>query len=95
VPPENLYTVVLEYRGGTYISQVLGPSLSAALKQWANALNENDLANWGLSRPELTEVIEDDPALLDGCINAWCLTGLSGSEELILLNVVATIGARN
>lgn len=93
--PETLYTVVLEYRGGTYVSQAFGPSLSTALLHWANEIDENDLADWGLSRPELMEVAEDDPALLEGCVNAWCLTGLSGSEELILVNVVATIGARN
>jgi len=34
-----LYTIVMDYRGGTYISQVDARSVAAALKVWAAALD--------------------------------------------------------
>jgi hypothetical protein len=88
---EILYTMILEYGGGTYISQTSGGSLSSALKNWASALGENELATWGLSRVDLFEIAEDDPVLLEGCVSTWCITGLSSSEHLIVVNIVATL----
>ena len=89
-----LYTVVMDYRGGTYISQVRARSVAAALKVWAAALDTAAIAGLGPQRK--IELIEDvkgsrgqEPALLDGLVNAWCATALT-SGGLALMNIVAT-----
>jgi hypothetical protein len=89
---ETLYTIVLDYKGGTYISQSPAESPEAALTKWANAIGENDLVNWGLSRAEITQLPEDSPVPLKGCLNVWCVTA-STKEGLMLVNIVATEAA--
>jgi hypothetical protein len=81
-----LYTVVLDYRGGTYISQVNAGSVAGALKIWADALDIGAVARLGPQRKG--ELIDDikmqlssgqPPAPLDGLVNAWCASALNGA----------------
>ena len=86
----RLYTVVLDYRGGTYIGQASGDSVNAALSQWVSKLKHEELTEWGITRDELADIAgSDEPVLLKGCINVWCLSG-STNSGLALLNVIAT-----
>lgn len=87
-----VFTFVLEYKGGTYISQTFGPSLSVAIANWARTRTDRDLATWGLGRGDLNELVADNPVLLDGCRNVWCMSA-STDEGLILVNIVATATA--
>jgi hypothetical protein len=86
---EKLYTMLLEYNGGTYVSQVSGNTVGVAIKKWAKAVTNQDLENWGLTRTEVTGLTNDNPLPLVGCSNVWCLTD-SAKKGLILVNVVAT-----
>lgn len=89
----KLYTVVLEFGGGTYIAQVSGDSPGAALPDWLSRLHDEDLARWGTTRSELTSIIESDPpSPIDGCLGVWCLTG-SVKKGLVLINIIATDGS--
>jgi hypothetical protein len=92
---EHLYTIILDYKGGTYVSQFLGPTPSAALQQWAHRIPETDLQQWKLERNELSTVIaQGDLVLLTGLSNVWCQTGSDHSGQLLLLNIVATESIR-
>ncbi len=91
-----LYTVVIDYRGGTYISQVHARSVADALKIWAAALDTAAIGGLGPQRKvELIDDIKEqlslgqEPALLDGLVNAWCASALT-SGGLALINIVAT-----
>jgi hypothetical protein len=92
-----LYTIVMAYRGGTYISQVNARNVVAAVRAWAAALDVDAVSGLGPTRKaELIHDIEetslrwDGPALLDGMVNAWCTTALT-SGGLALINIVATV----
>lgn len=71
-----LYTVVLEYRGGTYISQVNARNVIGALQVWAEALDIAAVAGLGSRRKaELIDDIKEQllhgvmPTPLDGLVN--------------------------
>jgi hypothetical protein len=86
---EPLYTIFLEYKGGTYISQLRAPQLSVVLELWANQISDIDLAEWGLNRSSLIAAISrGDLVPVTERVNVWCLSGTDGGDELILLNVV-------
>jgi hypothetical protein len=86
----KLYTVVLDYQGGTYIAQVAADSPAAALPRWLTRLKDDDLAQWGTTRVELSNILRtEDVVPIDGCVNVWCISG-SGKNGLVLINLIAT-----
>jgi len=85
----SLYTLILEYRGGTYISQIQSESPTAAVKKWSTTITDHNLAAWGLDRTDLVLLSGDNPIPVENCMNIWCLTG-SAKNHLMLLNVIAT-----
>ena len=87
----NLHTIFLDFRGGTYVSQIRSTNPLEALKDWAKSLPEEDLHVWQLRRDDLIRVIQDGSLIpLADCLNVWCLAGVGKGDELILLNVVTT-----
>lgn len=86
-----LFTMILEYRGGTYIAQIGSDSPSQALEQWIRELSSKSLRAWKLSRADLESVVrEHPPVLLNEFSNVWCVIG-SGRRHQILINIVATV----
>jgi hypothetical protein len=85
----SLYTIILEYGGGTYISQIHSESPETAVKKWSTTITDQNLVVWGLERADLVLLSNDKPLPLENCVNIWCLTG-SARNHLILLNVIAT-----
>ncbi len=60
-----LYTVLMEYRGGTYIEQAEAASESEALRTWVQIIDPSSIHGLGVSRKaHLIAVIEND--LADG-----------------------------
>ncbi len=87
----TLYTVFLEYGGGTYIAQVLSESPTCALAKWMADLRPEKLKAWKLPSGDLKSVLSENPPLaLDDVSNVWCVVG-NGKREQILINVVATV----
>lgn len=86
----SVYTIILEFRGGTYISQVRSENVSSALSQWIWQLKNEDLAAWKLDREALKDIQGTAiPVALTGCLNVWCLSGIAG-EWQVLINVIKT-----
>jgi hypothetical protein len=86
-----LYTFVLDFAGGTYISQVNAPSTTSASVKWAKELDIFGLKGVGRKNKEslINQMKEEEPQRLDGLINAWCVTAtLRGG--LALINIVQT-----
>jgi len=73
-----LYTFLLEYRGGTYVSQVRARSLSLAIEAWTAEFMRIKVPGLGLrSKSDLAEkILRDAPTTVDGLINTWCSSAL-------------------
>lgn len=91
-----LFTVILDYRGGTYVSQVEASGPRAALLAWAVALDPRDVKFLGEKRKQslIRELEHDeydlyDPVALAGMRNAWCT--FAPLPSLALVNIVATV----
>ena len=86
----SLYTIVLEFGGGTYISQATGENVSSVLSKWISQLDDKDLSAWGLDRDTLVSIhAATIPVALTDRINVWCLSGIAGKRQ-VLINVIKT-----
>ena len=85
------FTFIMNFRGGTYISQVNAMNIDGALVDWAKNLNINDIQYFGpSSKLELIELMSQDyiyPVLIHGMENVWCMGG-SLKMGTFLLNIV-------
>jgi len=88
---EELYTILAEYRGGTYVSQVRAQTPSQALQHWSGEkpAGRGDIPS--RVRLEIRKQLSggDAPVPVSGQQNVWCASG-SYRDELILINVVLT-----
>ena len=88
-----LFTVVMEYNEGTYISQIKNASPENALRLWGTSLDLNTIPNFGSKSKKilLNELLDCNHklVLLDKMVNAWC-TSLVIRNKLILLNIIKT-----
>jgi len=85
------YTFIVEYRGGTYISQYFGVNLFDALSNWS--LNLDKKIYTKKKREQIQSEVnidENAPILLDTLSNVWCTCYLSG-KFFVLLNIVETV----
>ena len=86
----RFYTIVLDYKGGTYIGQSTANSVRQALTKWLSQQSDQELARWKINRDELQDILSsDEPIPLGGCTNVWCLSG-STKRGLALINIIAT-----
>jgi hypothetical protein len=87
---ENLYTLVVEYKGGTYISQFKAATPQEALLRWANTRpSRGEVASH--VRLAIRKQLDNGngPVALEGCNNVWCQSGVF-KRQLILIHVVCT-----
>ena len=90
----SFFTVIVEFGGGTYISQVNAQGPSEALAGWITAQSDADLSSWKLDRTELTKLFaEVSPYALDGLQNTWCVSA-SLAKGLVLANIIKTVSAK-
>lgn len=88
-----LYTFVLDYEGGTYVSQVDAPSFGVAPAIWAETLVPGVVHGMREAsiRQLRNELAEKEAVLLEGLTHAWCITALVRGK-LALINYVQTCG---
>ena len=87
-----LYTFILQYDGGTYVSQVVEQNNLDAMRKWLRELDVSEIP--GFTEVDKQLLIKDDfsdetPIQLKDCINIWCF-GLRTNKELALVNFVLT-----
>ncbi len=68
-----LYTFIMDYREGTYISQVTENSLKKAKEKWVTELVVKEIKHFGskMQQELLKELREDDSVLINGLKNIW------------------------
>lgn len=88
-----LFTFIVDFEGGSYVSQVRGETLYDASSQWARGQGGSGIqdvqALGKAAEPDLIEAIEQEPSLLNGLRNVWCYSGLFG-DRLFLIHCVQT-----
>ena len=85
-----LFTVVLEFGGGTYISQFKAASPhAAAVKHAAHLIGINGMCT-PLDRKRLSDRLSlEQPVPIQGIRNVWCCSASVG-RKFALVNIVAT-----
>ena len=87
----DLYTVVLDFDGGTYISQVHALSELAALSTWKSAISADVPELSQEVCEELASSLEDEQVVaLSNILNVWCATA-TVRGKVALINIVKTI----
>jgi len=85
------FTCILEFRGGTYISQYEARYPGQALKRWATRERQRLVGSWqaGLTERVFGELEVQELMPLKGLTGAWCASATI-DDEFALLNVIAT-----
>jgi hypothetical protein len=85
-----LFTVVLEFNGGTYISQFRVVSPRAALKKYAAQVVGNTAIGQLPTRRRLADQLKaDEPIAIEGVHGVWCCSAVIGRKGA-LVNIVKT-----
>ncbi len=87
----RIYTVITEYRGGTYVSQVEAETPSGAVQRWSETKSaaKGDVPAAARSAVREQLCAGDAPVPVSNQENVWCISG-THRNELILINVVLT-----
>lgn len=85
------FTVILDFKGGTYISQVLAQSPAEALAAWASELKVEEIHGMGYKMKErlIAHANHADLVPLTGLWGVWCTTASLHSGSA-LINIVRT-----
>jgi hypothetical protein len=87
-----LFTVLLEFDGGTYISQVRAASVRGAVVKYAAQVVGNQAVGKPSTRQRLADGLrEDKPVAIEGVRNVWCCSTAVGTKSA-LVNIVSTSG---
>jgi len=94
MPGRALFSLVVDYDGGTYISQVRALTEREALYAWCEKCAD-DYDVPAEVRPIATALLENldkdthEPVALQGLTAAWCASTLL-DDKLALINVIKT-----
>ncbi len=88
------YTFVMEFRGGTYCSQLKAIDIEQALNKWTNELTKDRSEVKYLTLDKLTKLKEEirngeRPIKIKGLKNIW-FTSLLTTRDKIYLNIIKT-----
>jgi hypothetical protein len=87
----KFYTFILEFKGGTYMTQGLSGSPSAAFRKGAKSMDAVNVT--GLNKAGKAGLVEqmktDEITPISGLTNAWCKTALI-SGRIAMATVIQT-----
>lgn len=88
---QNLYTIFVEFGGGTYISQTIGISALDALSSWAAGTKASGDGPGPRMRAHIKNQLDtqDRPVSVRGCSNVWCFSG-TYNRKLVLIHIIST-----
>lgn len=86
-----LYTLLIDYKGGTYISQGTGDSVIEGCKSAINSQSSSKISDLkNISKKTFISEIEDNGfSTIDGTKNVFC-TSFAIEDSLAILNLIAT-----
>ena len=88
----SLYTFIMEFENGTYLSQVRAESIENTRFEWIENLDVASIEHFEESDKAyiLENIYDDSPTEIENLINVWCLTLLTENDKLAILNIVQT-----
>jgi len=87
----SLFTMLLEFGGGTYISQIRATSARIAARKHATQLVGNKvIASLAVRKRLAQDLLKDEPVAIEGVPNVWCCSASVG-RKFALVNIVATV----
>lgn len=94
---KSIYTFIMEFRGGTYISQVKSISLEESMEDWINKIEKERKQIYQLGLKSIEDIKEqllgedpyESPVLLNGLVNVWHFT-VSTRNGFGYVNIVKT-----
>jgi hypothetical protein len=86
-----LFTVLMEFKGGTYLSQIRAPSPDAALEEWARALDAKNIEGMtaAIKRQFVEWLPEARPTAVAGLKSTWC-SGFVSQTSSALVHIFRT-----
>lgn len=88
-----LFTVLLEFNGGTYLSQLRAASAHKVAAKHAARLIDNKAVGTLATRRRLAQrLAADNPVAIEGVRNVWCSHASVGKKSA-LVNIVGTAEA--
>lgn len=87
---QNLFTIIFDYNGNTFVEQLLCDNQESALNIWLSVFAEGVLIGL-LDMNELKNQLKEDNdlILLNGMKNIWC-TSVSLNSGLGLIHIILT-----
>jgi hypothetical protein len=83
-----LFTVLLEFDGGTYIAQLRAPSSKTAVAKYAAQVLKNSEIGRLPARKRLAEALSVEvPIAIEGVRKVWCCSASVG-RKFALVNIV-------
>lgn len=87
------YTFIMEFRGGTYISQVSAENIEQGLVNWCNDLKIDEIKFFGKKTKEnIRAVLEEEyntPTPLESVANVWHFS-IRIKVGFLFINIVKT-----
>lgn len=92
-----LYTFIMEYERGTYISQFSGKTVKDACGKWVKNLNVSKIESFTEANKLdfIKEMKVEKPVSVSNVINVWCVSLLNEDDKLALINVIQTDNTDN
>lgn len=71
-----LYTFIMGFKGGTYISQVHAENEKVACREWAEALEVDEIKGFGIKTHQalFAELEDEEPTPIATTKNVWIIT---------------------
>jgi len=81
-----LFTFLMEFEGGTYLSQIRATSAEAALEKWVHGLDVKKIEGMtaAIKRQFVEWLPEARPVAVDGLKSAWCSGFVSRSRSALV-----------
>ena len=85
---KDLFTIVCDFEGGTFVTQVSAADQSDAVHRWAIMLEaEQSMGEPSTELARLAIERADPPVAVDGLTGVWCWTASIGAS-LALANII-------
>ena len=86
-----LFTLLMEFKGGTYLSQIRAPSPEAALEKWARDLEVKRIEGMtaGIKRQFVEWLPEARPTAVEGLKSTWN-SGFVARTSSALVHILRT-----
>jgi hypothetical protein len=85
------YTFILEYKGGTYMSQIMSGSPKSAFVKGAKSMEAVEITGlrWKGKASLIEQMKTNEIASIEGLTNVWCCTALI-SGRLAIVSIIQT-----